>query len=58
MEAQKAIYPNAYSHWSDEADQRLEKLFHKGKSIEDLMSIFQRNRGSITSRLRKLGLTQ
>ena len=58
MEAQKAIYPNAYSHWSDEDDQRLEKLFHKGKSIEDLMSIFQRNRGSITSRFRKLGLTQ
>lgn len=58
MGAQKAIYPNAYSYWSDEDDQRLEKLFHEGKSIEDLMSIFQRNRGSITSRLRKLGLTQ
>lgn len=58
MEAQKAIYPNAYSHWSNEDDQRLEQLFHEGKSVEELMSVFQRNRGSITSRLRKLGLTQ
>lgn len=58
IEAQKAIYPNAYSPWSDEDDQRLEQLFHKGKSIDELMYIFQRNRGSITSRLCKLGLTQ
>ena len=58
MEAQKAIFPNAYSHWSDEDDQRLEQLFHEGKNVEELMSVFQRNRGSITSRLRKLGLTQ
>ena len=58
MEAQKAIYPNAYSPWSDEDDQRLGQLFHEGKNIEELMFIFQRNRGSIISRLRKLGLTQ
>ena len=58
MEKQKAIYSNAYALWGDEDDQRLGQLFHEGKSIEELMSIFQRNRGSIISRLRKLGLTQ
>ena len=58
MKAQKAIYPNAYSPWSDEDDQRLEQLFLEGKSVEELMSVFQRNRGSIISRLSKLGLTQ
>lgn len=57
IEAQKAIYANAYTPWSEEDDKRLEELFHEGKSIEELMHIFQRNHGSITSRLRKLGLT-
>lgn len=57
MEAQKAFYPNAYSPWSEEDDQRLERLFHEGKSIEELMIIFQRNHGSITARLHKLGFS-
>ena len=57
MEQQKAIYPNAYVPWSEEDDLRLEQLFREGKSVEELMNIFQRNRGSIASRLRKLGLT-
>ena len=56
MEQQKAIFPNAYSPWSEEDDQRLRQLFQEGKSVNELMTIFQRNRGSITSRLRKLGL--
>lgn len=54
----KAIYPNAYSPWSDEDDRQLKRLFDEGKSIEELMTIFQRNRGSITSRLRKIGATE
>lgn len=55
-EQQKAIYPNAYSPWSEEDNLRLKQLFQEGKSVEELMTIFQRNRGSITSQLRKLGL--
>lgn len=58
LEARKAKYTNAYSPWSNEDDKRLEQLFYDGKNIEELMSIFQRNLGSIISRLRKLGLTQ
>ena len=55
MEQQKAIYHNAYSPWSEEDDQRLAQLYMSGKNIDELMIFFQRNRGSIISRLRKLG---
>ena len=57
MERQKALYPNAYKSWHKEDDERLTKLYKDGVSVKELMTIFQRNRGSITSRLRKLGLT-
>ena len=57
MERQKALYPNAYKPWHKEDDERLTKLYKDGVSVKELMTIFQRNRGSITSRLRKLGLT-
>ena len=56
MEQAKVKFPNAYSPWSEEDDLRLKHLFQEGKSIEELMAISQRNRGSIISRLRKLGL--
>ena len=55
MQKQKALYPNAYKPWSEDDDALLTKLYKEGTSIEELMSLFQRNRGGITSRLRKLG---
>lgn len=57
MEEQKAVYPNAYKPWSEDDDAILTKLYKEGTSIKELMSLFQRNRGGIASRLRKLGLT-
>ena len=57
MERQRALYPNAYKPWHKEDDEQLTKLYKDGVSVKELMTIFQRNRGSITSRLRKLGLT-
>lgn len=57
MERQKALYHNAYKPWSNGDDELLTKLYTEGTSIEELMSLFQRNRGGIASRLRKLGLT-
>lgn len=57
MERQKALYPNAYKPWSEDDDALLTKLYKKGTSIKELMTLFQRNRGGIASRLRKLGLT-
>ena len=55
MQERKALYPNAYKPWSEEDDVLLTKLYKEGTSIKELMSLFQRNRGGITSRLRKLG---
>ena len=57
MERQRALYPNAYKPWHKEDDERLTKLYKEGTSVKDLTTIFQRNRGGIASRLRKLGLT-
>ena len=58
MERQKALYPNAYKPWHKEDDERLTKLYKEGASVKELTTIFQRNHGSITSRLRKLKLSE
>lgn len=58
MEEQKAVYPNAYKPWSEDEDALLTKLYKEGTSIKELVTLFQRNRGGIASRLRKLGLTK
>lgn len=58
FEQQKALYPNAYKPWHTEDDERLAKLYKEGASVEELMAIFQRNHGGITSRLSKLKLIE
>lgn len=58
MQEQKALYPNAYKPWSEDDDALLTKLYKEGTSIKELMSLFQRNRGGIAARLRKLGLSK
>jgi len=55
MQEQKALYPNAYKPWSEDDDELLTKQYKEGASIKELMTLFQRNCGGITSRLRKLG---
>lgn len=55
MERQKALYPNAYKPWSNDDDDLLTKLYKEGATVKELMAFFQRNRGGVTSRLRKLG---
>lgn len=57
MQEQKALYSNAYKPWSEDDDALLTKLYKEGTSIRELISLFQRNRGGIAARLRKLGLT-
>lgn len=57
MQKQKALYPNAYKPWSEADDALLTKLYKDGTSIKELVTLFQRNRGGIASRLRKLWLT-
>lgn len=58
IEQQRALYPNAYQPWHTDDDDLLARLYSEGASEKDLMAVFQRNHGSIASRLRKLGLTQ
>ena len=53
---QRALFANAYRPWGTEDDRELAKLYKEGITIAELMTIFQRNRGGIRSRLRKLGI--
>lgn len=54
IEQQKAIFPNAYEPWTENDDNKLVTLYNEGKSVNELMNIFLRNRGAIKARLLKL----
>ena len=56
MQEQKELHANAYVQWSESEDKELKRLYKQGFQINDLAIIFQRNTGSIKSRLKKLGL--
>ena len=56
MHQQKQLHANAYTPWSDEEDSTLRFLHRQGKTITELALILQRNEGSISSRLRKMGI--
>lgn len=49
-------HPKAYTAWSADDEARLAELFRAGRSVEELMAEFGRQRGGIVSRLEKLGL--
>ncbi|MDR3700612.1 MAG: hypothetical protein P4L56_13295 [Candidatus Sulfopaludibacter sp.] len=50
-----ALPPNAGKAWRDEDDRELTRLFDSGQSVANIASLFQRTRGSIASRLVRLG---
>lgn len=50
-------HPNAYNPWTSEEENMLISEYRTGKTIEELMVILGRQRGGITSMLRKLGIT-
>jgi len=56
MQEQKEAHAKAYTQWSENEDKELRRLYEQGFQIKDLSIIFQRNTGSISSRLKKLGL--
>ena len=56
MQEQKELHANAYAQWSENEDKELKRLHEQGFQIKDLSIIFQRNTGSISSCLKKLGL--
>lgn len=58
IELQRQSYKNAYSKWTEEDDERLEKLFCEGLSVSELGKVFGRNNGAIRSRINKLELQE
>ncbi len=54
----RAKYPKAYERWTEEEDANLKQAYQKCKEIETLANTFQRQPGSIRSRLMKLGLME
>ncbi|SDD63996.1 hypothetical protein [Niabella drilacis] len=51
-------HKNAYEKWTTEDDEKLELLFCEGKTVKELSAIFERNEGSINSRIKKLELRE
>ena len=54
VKAQRETHPNAYLRWTDEQDARLAEAYGNGATVTELTTQFQRQRGAILSRLRKL----
>jgi superfamily I DNA/RNA helicase len=46
----------AYQHWTKEQDDLLKRLYQKGMSMTDLSIQFNRTKGAIWSRVKKLGI--
>mgnify|MGYP001561183815 FL=1 len=53
----RETHPNAYRSWDMAQDEKLRELFTERISISELEKIFERKKGAISSRLKKLGLT-
>lgn len=51
-------HKNAYEKWTTEDDEKLELLFCEGKTVKELMGIFERHEGAIRSRIKKLELRE
>jgi hypothetical protein len=49
-------FAKAYMPWTELEDNKLKELFTKGRTTRELVEIFERKRGAIRSRLRKIGL--
>ena len=54
IEQQRLKHSKAYVQWTEDEDKKLIELHAMGKTIEELCKIFERNEGSIKSRIKKL----
>jgi hypothetical protein len=48
--------PSAYQPWTREQDKELEEMFDNGQSYQEMANHFERTKGAIMSRLRKIGV--
>lgn len=58
VEKKKKNYENASKRWTKEEEEHLRELFKEGVKVSELQKRFLRSRGSIESRLAKLGLIE
>ena len=58
VEVIRREHPRAYAKWSSEDDERLKEMYAAGKNVAELAKHFERKRGAIESRLKKLSLDQ
>lgn len=56
LEEKRTDHGNAYLPWSEDDDRQIRLLYEEGKNINQLSELFKRTKGSIKSRLKKLGL--
>ncbi|MBR4552841.1 MAG: hypothetical protein IKO20_03870 [Bacteroidaceae bacterium] len=54
LDEKRKHFPNAYKLWSAQDDKLLITLYYENRSMEELMSIFERNEGAIHYRIKKL----
>lgn len=55
LDDKRAEHGNAYLPWDDESDCLLCRLYDEGSNMDLLAEIFERGKGAIRSRLKKLG---
>jgi len=58
VEKKEANYANSGKKWTVEDDELLKRLYVEGMRISEIQRKFMRSRGSIQSRLAKLGLIE
>ena len=54
----RTTHTNAYLPWNKDQDIELQELFTKELNVAEIALAFNRTKGSITSRLKKLGLLE
>jgi len=55
MSAIKKASPRAYESWTPEEEQKLINLYKEGVTIKEIAEKLQRQKGAVTSRLKKIG---
>ena len=58
VEKIRETHKKAYLHWTQEDDNKLKTLFYEGKKVEELAKIFERKKGAVSSRIKKLELQE
>jgi len=56
MEKIKQESPRAYEPWTTQEETQLTQLYNENKTIQEIATTLQRQKGGINSRLKKIGL--